>query len=63
MINAAQPGGRPGRTPAEDLTPELREFLDRVIVPALVREYLAEQSAASDTPAAPAEGRGAEPAS
>jgi len=36
------------RAPELDLTPELREFLDRVIVPLVVRDYLAETAA--DTP-------------
>lgn len=30
------------KMPGPELTPELREFLDRVVVPALVKKYFAE---------------------
>jgi hypothetical protein len=30
------------KMPAPDLTPEFREFLDRVVVPALVKKYFTE---------------------
>ena len=40
-----------------ELTPELRDFLDRAIVPAIVEAYLADlaaaQAAESETPAPP----------
>jgi hypothetical protein len=31
------------KMPAFELAPEVREFLDRVVVPALVKKYFAEQ--------------------
>ena len=36
-------------TPVSALTPELRKFIDRTIVPALVREYLAEMNVAKQS--------------
>ena len=38
----AQPGPRPQRCEPSPLTPELKGFIDRVIVPILVQSYLAE---------------------
>ena len=40
-----QLGKEPRREPEPELTPELRDFLDRAIVPALVDAYLAELEA------------------
>lgn len=37
----------------EKLSPDLREFVDRVIVPALLREYLAEKKAENPVAASP----------
>jgi hypothetical protein len=36
------------KMPAAELAPELREFLDRVVVPALVKKYFAEQGELKD---------------
>lgn len=36
----------PLRKPGEGLRPELREFLDAAIIPALIKKYLAEQEGA-----------------
>jgi hypothetical protein len=45
----AQPRPRSVRTPLNSpLTPRLREFIDRAIVPALVRSYLATDEAKID---------------
>ena len=35
--------------PGESLRPELREFLDLVVVPALLRKYLAENNSAASS--------------
>jgi hypothetical protein len=44
MASAVKIARAPGRIrrPEESLRPELREFLDLVVVPALVRKYLSE---------------------
>jgi hypothetical protein len=59
MSDQQQPGRR-GTMPA-NLTPELRQFIDRAVVPALLDRFLAEMrqnrqdsTAARDTAAAPA---------
>ena len=42
MAAAAQFGGKAKRAGAQ-LDPALKEFLDAVVIPALVREYISEQ--------------------
>ena len=42
MAASVQLGRQARRIPGPALTPELREFLDRVVVPALVDAFLAE---------------------
>jgi hypothetical protein len=57
-LNASMPRAAANPKEQDTLTPELRDFLDRATVPAIVRAYLAELAAAdapkSQTPGLPA---------